>query len=162
MSDAEVFVRHKDAECSGEKEHKMGDLINLHVHVLKEGKKILHEVLTSCARLVRLGDFFVAQIDRWLSGAVTITLAELEWQAFRRYLAGETLKRNDVFLLLRIAADYCLAGLENEVGHLEIGECRNCHLKINGINLKDKCYVRTEPGEYVTLGGHCICSAGEL
>ena len=156
MSDAEVLVRHSDVECSGEREHKMCDLINLHVHVLKEGKKTLHEVLTSCARLVRLGDFFVAQIDRWLSGAVTITLAELEWQAFRRYLAGETLKRNDVFLLLRIAADYCLAGLENEVGRLEIGECRNCKLKINGINLKDHCYVRYNITDYVTCTAHCV------
>ena len=162
MSEDELFVRQKDAESSGEREHEVYDPMSLHVHVVKEGKKTLREVLTSRARLVKLGGFFSAQIERWLSGAVTITLAELEWQAFQRYLAGETLKRNDVFLLLRIAADYCLAGLENEVGHLEIGDCRNCNLKINGINLKDPCYVRKGVNEYVTSTAHCIYSADEL
>ena len=161
MSEDGVSARATDAGSSGEREHEVYDPMSLHVHVLKEGKKILHEVLTSRARLVKLGGFFSAQIDRWFSGAVTITLAELEWQAFQRYLAGETLKRNEVFLLLRIAADYCLAGLENEVGHLEIGECRNCNLKINGINLKDPCYVRYNTTDYFTFTAHCVSLADD-
>ena len=86
----------------------MYDDIILNVHVFKEGKKILYELPTSRARLVRMGEFFQAQIERWRPGAITISLAEMEWKAFKKLVSGEELKRHDVSLPSRVAADYCL------------------------------------------------------
>ena len=108
MSHAELVARHTDAECSEKMERAIYDDMHLNVHVFKEGKKILYELATSRARLMRMGEFFQARIERWRPGAITITLAEMEWKAFKKLVSGEELKRHDVSLPSRVAADYCL------------------------------------------------------
>ena len=140
------------SEAIGDQKH---DEISLNVHVFNGRETYIHVVSTSRARLASMGGFFQAQLERWTPGAVCIRLPELEWQAFKRLLAGEELKRVDVHLLWRVAAHYCLEGLQNEIGHLEMAQCRNCKLSINGFNLQDRCYVQVST-DWITSRTHCI------
>ena len=80
----------------------------------------------------------------------------MEWKAFKKLITGEELTRREVSLLLRVAENYSLRGLENEIGHLEMGVCRNCKLGINWFNRHDRCYVRYAINEYVTCWTHCV------